>query len=115
MPAHRAQKSASPAAAAPVFAALGDATRLGILLRLRQDGPLSTTRLTANIRISRQAVTKHLETLEKARLLSSRHEGRERVWTLEAGRLKDAQAYIEQISGQWDQAIGRLRAFVERP
>lgn len=100
--------------AAPIFAALGDETRLRIVARLCGDGPLSIVRLSDGARVSRQAVTKHLYALEQAGLARSSRAGRERIWELRTRRLNDVQQYLEQISQQWDAAIGRLRAFVEK-
>jgi DNA-binding transcriptional ArsR family regulator len=99
--------------AAPVFAALGDPTRLRIVLRLCADGPQSIVRLTDGVKVTRQAVTKHLHALAEAGLVRSTREGRERIWEIEQRRLTDAHRYLEQISKQWDRTIDRLRAFVE--
>lgn len=100
-------------ASAPVFAALGDPTRLQVVARLCAYGPQSITRLSADMDVTRQAVTKHLATLEGAGLAHPRREGREQIWTLETRRLALARQTLDQISGQWDSAIARLRAFVE--
>ena len=111
----RPRSSAAPGLvqAAPVFAALGDETRLGIVLRLCASGPQSIVRLTEGTKVSRQAVTKHLHTLEGAGLVHGTRDGREQIWEIEPRRLADARRYLDQISHQWDEAIGRLRAFVE--
>jgi DNA-binding transcriptional ArsR family regulator len=69
--------------AAPVFAALGDKTRLRIVSRLCQSGSLSIVRLTEDTNISRQAVSKHLRELEEVGLLGRDRTGRERVWKLQ--------------------------------
>jgi len=102
------------AAAAPMFAALGDATRLRIVMRLRHDGPQSITHLTRDANISRQAVTKHLRALQQVQLVASTRSGRERIWQLRQQRLAELHGYMEQISGQWDSALERLRTQVER-
>jgi DNA-binding transcriptional ArsR family regulator len=99
--------------AAPVFAALGDATRLQIVERLCASGPQSIVRLTDGAKVSRQAVTKHLHALAGAGLVRSTRDGRERIWEIQPARLAQAHRYLDQISAQWDQAINRLRAFVE--
>jgi DNA-binding transcriptional ArsR family regulator len=100
--------------AAPVFTALGDATRLGIVSRLAREGPLSITRLTDGTQLSRQAISKHLRVLCNAGLAHGRRSGREQIWQIEAGRLRDARRYLGEISAQWDEAIDRLRKLVER-
>lgn len=102
------------AAAAPVFAALGDETRLGIVTRLCAAGPLSIARLTAGGGVTRQAVTKHLHVLARAGLAHSSQMGRERIWELEPRPLLTARECLSQISSQWDEALARLQQFVER-
>lgn len=104
---------APPREAAPLFAALGDGTRLQLLARLSSGGPRSITDLSRASAVSRQAITKHLGVLSGAGLVRSRRQGRECLWELEPGRLDDAHRYLEGISRQWDEALDRLRAFVE--
>ena len=99
--------------AAPLFAALGDETRLKLLVRLSRSGPESIARLSARSPVSRQAVTKHLDVLSKAGLVRGSHRGREHIWQLEPKRFADARDYLERISRQWDDALGRLKQFVE--
>ncbi|HEY2743216.1 MAG TPA: helix-turn-helix transcriptional regulator [Polyangia bacterium] len=99
--------------AAPLFAALGDETRLRLLQRLSARGPDSTAGLGATSDVSHQAVTKHLEVLSAAGLVRSRRRGRERIWELEPRRLAAAHDYLDRISARWDDALGRLKAFVE--
>lgn len=101
------------AQAAPVFAALGDETRLNLVLRLCSNGPQSIVRLTEGAKVSRQAITKHLHTLAEAGLVRGTRDGREQIWEIEPRRLSDARRYLDQISEQWDEAIERLRALVE--
>lgn len=96
-----------------MFAALGDPTRLAVVARLCTDGPQSITRLSAGAAVSRQAVTKHLETLALAGLVEDVRQGRERIWQLQPGRLDVARRELDRISAQWDAALGRLRQFVE--
>ncbi len=100
--------------AAPVFAALGDETRLGLLARLGEGRPLSITALADGHPMSRQAVTKHLRVLETAGLVRSERAGREQRWQLEAERLEDAKDWLETLSKRWDERLERLRAFVEQ-
>jgi DNA-binding transcriptional ArsR family regulator len=99
---------------APLFAALGDETRLRIVLRLCTAGPLSITRLTEGFEVTRQGISKHLRVMEQAGLVLESRQGRESVWALEPGRLKDARRYLDAISKEWDGALSRLKKFVER-
>lgn len=98
---------------APLFAALGDETRLELVARLRQGEPLSISDLSRGSLISRQAITKHLQVLASAGLVRDRREGREHLWELEIKRVDEARQYLEQISQQWDRALSRLRRLVE--
>jgi len=109
----RSASVAKVAGAAPVFAALGDPTRLRLVARLSVDGPLSITRLSEGAGVTRQAITKHLEALADAGLVQHNWRGRERIWELEPRRLEMARRWLDRISDQWDASIGRLRAFVD--
>ena len=101
--------------AAPLFAALGDETRLRLVARLCTEGPMSIVALAASAPVTRQAVTKHLDALAAAGLVRSTRPGRQRqrMWELEPRGLQEARDYLDRISRQWDDAIERLRAFVE--
>ncbi len=77
------------------------------------DAATSITRLTAEFSVSRQAITKHLRVMEQAGLVRSSRRGRERLWQLRQRRLDEARHYLELISRQWDEALERLRLFVE--
>jgi DNA-binding transcriptional ArsR family regulator len=101
-------------AQATVFAALGDETRLRLVSRLSEEGPASIAGLTEGSSVTRQAVTKHLNTMRVAGLVRVTRQGRESVWQLEPRGLDDAHRYLDAISKQWDAALGRLKSFVER-
>jgi len=98
---------------APIFAALGDDVRLALVARLSRGEPLSITRLSEGLPITRQAVTKHLHVLEEAGLVSGEKSGREQMWSLQPKSLNEAQRCLGIISEQWGEALGRLKAFVE--
>lgn len=99
---------------APVFAALGDPTRLALLARLSNGEPCSIARLTDTTKLTRQAVTKHLKVLLEARLVHTAKTGRESRFALNPGPLEEAKHYLDLVSKEWDQALVRLRTFVER-
>ncbi len=96
-----------------VFAALGDKTRLDLVARLCAGGPLSITRLTAGADVTRQAITKHLNILAGAGLVRDIRVGRERLWEVEPRQLEEARHCLARISGQWDEALTRLRIALE--
>jgi len=97
-----------------LFAALGDKTRLLLVSRLCEEGPMSITDLTQGARVTRQAVTKHLRVLEDAGLARCSRQGREQLWQLEIEPIENARHSLERISRRWDEALGRLKALVER-
>lgn len=98
---------------ADLFAALGDETRLRLLVRLCDGGPMSITSLTEGSRVTRQAITKHLRVMQGSGLVRCTRRGRETVWKLNQGRLEYAQRYLDRISNQWDGALERLSELVE--
>jgi DNA-binding transcriptional ArsR family regulator len=96
-----------------IFNALGDPNRLRIIARLCDGGPCSTSQVTQVTPVSRQAATKHLLLLEAVGLVSSERHGRERIWRMQQKPLADASDYLAALSQRWDQAIDRLRIYVE--
>jgi DNA-binding transcriptional ArsR family regulator len=106
---------ADPATAAPLFAALGDETRLRIVGRLCAEGPLTIVSLSAGAPVTRQAITKHLHALAAAGLVRGVKKSgqRQQTWVLSPRRLEEAQAYLDHISQQWDDALDRLKSLVE--
>src|SRR5580704_11064978 len=100
-------------ARAPVFAALGDETRLLLVSKLCGGQPHSISQLTEGSQLTRQAITKHLRVLEKARLVHSVRTGRESLFALDPQPIEEARKYLDLVSEQWDQALSRLKTLVE--
>jgi len=98
---------------AEVFAALGDPTRLSLVTRLSDGRARSIRALSADGAMTRQAVTKHLHVLQGAGLVSNLRVGRESRFAFQPEALAAARAYLERVSGQWDDALERLRMLVE--
>lgn len=99
---------------APVFAALGDETRLSLITKLASGKPCSIVALTDGTRLTRQAVTKHLRVLEDVGIVRSVRAGRESLFELDPKPIADVRDYLELVSEQWDKTLSRLKAFVER-
>jgi DNA-binding transcriptional ArsR family regulator len=87
--------------------------RLAIVARLCGEGPLPTIQLKRRTRLSRQAITKHLQILQDVGLVRSERIGRDRSWRIEAGEFARTRTYLERISAQWDLRMERLRSLVE--
>lgn len=103
----------SKADPAAIFAALGDRTRLALLLKLASGAALSIAALSANGSITRQAVTKHLRVLEDVGLVTSERYGRESRYALRPEGIAPVREYLARIAANWDEALTRLKAFVE--
>jgi DNA-binding transcriptional ArsR family regulator len=105
--------TAKPQEYAALFAALGDETRLALVAKLSKGRPQSISELTKGSRLTRQAVTKHLRVLESAGIVCSAYSGRENRFKLDTRPFRDIRQYLEFVSEQWDQALSRLKSFVE--
>lgn len=110
---HERLCTASARRNATLFAALGDETRLQLLLRLRTGESQSIKQLTLGLPITRQAVTKHLRVLENANFVMQKSHGRERRFIARQAAIDEAQAALESIGQQWDEALIRLKNFIE--
>jgi len=100
---------------AAIFAALGDETRLSIVTKLSVGRPYSIAKLTEGTPLTRQAVTKHLRVLEGAGIVRSIRLGRESLFALDPAPFAEMKEYLDFVSTQWDNALSRLKAFVEAP
>jgi DNA-binding transcriptional ArsR family regulator len=98
---------------APIFAALGDETRLSLLARLCERAPCSISQMAEGSPMTRQAITKHLRVLERAGLVRGQTAGRECLFEIESKPLEEVRDYLERVSQQWDEALARLKIFVE--
>jgi DNA-binding transcriptional ArsR family regulator len=97
-----------------VFAALGDEVRLALVAKLCAGQPHSISQLTEGSKLTRQAVTKHLRVLERVGIVRSVHKGRETRFQFDPEPIAGMKEYLDSVSQQWDRALGRLKAFVER-
>ena len=97
---------------ATVFAALGDPVRLKLLARIGAEDTITT--LAADLPISRQAVTRHLRVLERAKLIEARRRGREIRFAVRAARLAQAKGWLDDVARQWDGTLDRLKTHVEK-
>jgi DNA-binding transcriptional ArsR family regulator len=101
-------------AGAPVFAALGDGTRLRLIGNLCRGEARSISDLAEGSRLTRQAITKHLRILENVGLVHGERRGREILFEFKPKPIEDAIRYLDHVSRQWDGALARLKSFVEK-
>lgn len=99
---------------ASVFAALGDETRLALLAKICEGYQVSITQLASASPLTRQAITKHLRVLEKAGVVHGVRAGRQSLFELHPKPIKEARDYLQGVSRQWDEALDRLKSFIER-
>jgi DNA-binding transcriptional ArsR family regulator len=64
-------------------------------------------------KLTRQAITKHLRVLERARIVHGFRAGRESLFELDPRPINELRKYLDLASRQWDEALGRLKSFVE--
>ena len=98
---------------APLFAALGDETRLSLVAKLSGGQPYSISQLAQGSRLTRQAITKHLRVLERVEIVHSVRRGRESMFELNPEPIEEIKKYLDRVSEEWDQALSRLKSFVE--
>lgn len=96
-----------------VFAALGDEKRLALVAKLASGQPHSISQLTRGSRVTRQAVRKHLRVLEHAGIVRGIRSGRENRFEFRPEPIAEMRQYLNFVSQQWDQALSRLKRFVE--
>jgi DNA-binding transcriptional ArsR family regulator len=109
----RSSVAAKRQAHAPVFAALGDKTRLLLVAKLCGGQPRSISQLTTGSKLTRQAITKHLRVLERAEIVHSVRAGRESLFEFDPEPIEEMKKYLDVVSEKWDQALSRLKSFVE--
>jgi DNA-binding transcriptional ArsR family regulator len=91
------------------FAALGDATRIALVARLRAGDSLPISQLARGTRLSRQAVSKHLRVLEQAGLVRGERHGREVRFALQAHEINALRGWLDELLRRWQQALVRCR------
>jgi DNA-binding transcriptional ArsR family regulator len=90
-----------------VFFALSDPIRRAILERL-DDGPLLVSELAAPFEISLQAVSRHIQVLVRAGLISQERTGRISRCSLDAGPVYNAAIWINRYSKYWQDQFNVL-------
>src|ERR1700689_1063809 len=109
-PKRRSSAAAKRYPRAPVFAALGDDTRLSLIAKLCAGPPYSISQLAEGSRLTRQAITKHLRVLESVGIVHSLHKGRESLFEFDPKPVEESRKYLDFVSKQWDQALSRLKS-----
>jgi DNA-binding transcriptional ArsR family regulator len=95
-----------------VFSALADPTRRQLVSWIAAR-PATATELARRLPITRQAVVKHLDVLDEARLVVRERSGREIRYSLEAARLAVAREWLTTVSARWESRLERLKRHLE--
>ncbi|MFZ0863951.1 MAG: helix-turn-helix domain-containing protein [Candidatus Sulfotelmatobacter sp.] len=109
----RRSRSATRQRRSPVFAALGDETRLSLVAKLCGGQRHSISQLTEGSNLTRQAITKHLRVLQRVGIVRCVRTGRESRFEFNPQPMEGIREYLNFVSQQWDGALSRLKAFVE--
>lgn len=96
------------------FDALADPTRRQIVELLVGEPEATISWIASHFRVSRQAVTKHLNALQEAGIVDIETRGRERIVTLRPTSLHAASQWLEDVGRQWDNRLAALRAHLEQ-
>ena len=94
------------------LSALADPTRRGILARLAT-GEATVSELAEPYDMSMAAISKHLKVLEGAGLISRGREAQWRPCRLEAGPLRDIDAYLENYRRFYEESLDRLEDYLQ--
>lgn len=95
-----------------IFGCLADPTRRDILNRVAQT-ELSVGELVQKYNVSFAAISKHLNVLERAKLITKRREGNKHMVTLAPHALRNADEYLEQYRQMWEQKYNKLDVLLE--
>src|SRR5215813_13895958 len=95
------------------FAALSDATRRALVMRLAQQPGLSVSELAAPFAISLPGVMKHLDVLSDAGLVARSKTGRTVACRLDAEPMREAFEWLNRYEQFWTEQLSKLAAFLE--
>ena len=93
-----------------IFAALADPTRRAIVERLLAAGELSVGDVAAPFAVSTQAISRHLQVLERAGLIERRIERQWRFVSVRADALAPVESWLSRQRRHWTTALDRLEA-----
>lgn len=96
------------------FRALADSTRRGVLQRLLKEPGLSVSELAESFALKLPGMTKHLDVLSDAGLITRTKIGRTVSVNLSAAPLREAAAWLHRYERFWNVSLDRLVAFVEK-
>lgn len=96
-----------------LWSAIGDPTRRHMLDLLTDGAANTATALSERLPVSRQAISKHLQVLDRAGLITGTVAGKERRYRVDEDRLGDAIAQLHDVGSGWDKRLRRIRRAAE--
>ncbi len=96
-----------------LWSAVGDPTRRRLLDQLLSDGDGTATSLSEHVPVTRQAVAKHLEVLDRAGLVHGTAVGREKRYRVDEAQLARAVAQLASVGATWDARLRRIKRIAE--
>lgn len=99
---------------ADVFNAIAEPRRRQIVELLARRGALAVGALAVALGLPQPAVSKHLGVLRKVGVVAVTRQGKQRVYNLEAAKLKTVHDWVQAFESLWDQQLGRIKQRAER-
>ncbi|MFE7276094.1 ArsR/SmtB family transcription factor [Streptomyces sp. NPDC057623] len=96
-----------------LWSAIGDPTRRTLIDLLLASGPGTATSLSADLPLTRQAVSKHLAVLDRVGLVRAEPAGRERRYRVDEAQLARAAAQLAAVGATWDARLRRIKRIAE--
>jgi len=96
-----------------VFNAIAEPRRREIVDLLARRGPLAVGTLVVALGLPQPAVSKHLGVLRKVGVVAVIKQGQQRVYNLEAARLKTVHDWVEAFENLWDHQLDRIKQRAE--
>lgn len=95
-----------------IFGCLSDPTRRDILSRVSKQA-LTVSEIAQAYDLTLAAISKHLQVLEKAKLVFKRREGKQQYVQLAPATLKEADTYLKRYEALWNDRIDSLEAYLK--
>ncbi|HJS06246.1 MAG TPA: metalloregulator ArsR/SmtB family transcription factor [Pirellulales bacterium] len=97
-----------------VFNAIAEPRRRHIVELLARRGALAVGTLVAALALPQPAVSKHLGVLRKVGVVSVTRQGKQRVYNLEASKLKTVHDWVKRFEELWGHQLDRIKTRAER-
>ena len=97
-----------------LWSAIGDPMRRRMLDLLLAGDVGTATGLSDQLPITRQAVSKHLQVLDRVGLVHAQVSGRERHYEVDAAQLARAVRQLSEVGASWDGRLRRIKQIAER-